>query len=227
MNTNMTAVIAAVLLALCLPLVTYGAMSDENFVELCEKGTVQQVQDALKDGVNVNARDNINGTTALMYAIWGNEKNHEVVSLLLKAGADVNDKADNGMTSLMMAAQNNETPAVVSLLLEAGADVKARTKYGTTALMLAAINKHPKAVSLLLSAGSEINAQRSDGKTALMLAAISKDSETVSLLLEAGADVAIKDTVGRTARDYALEHGGFDIARLLAASESEIPVGDK
>ena len=68
-----------------------------------------------------------------MNAAWSNE-NPEVITVLLKAGAEVNASADYGETPLMRAAEKNTNPEVITVLLKAGADVNAKNNGGKTAL---------------------------------------------------------------------------------------------
>ena len=76
------------------------AMSDAEFVELCKSGNAVEVEEAIRNGANVNAKDN-DGNTALMRAVlWGATKTTEV---LLKHGVHVNAKNNNGDTALMWA----------------------------------------------------------------------------------------------------------------------------
>ena len=56
---------AALALVLCLSLPALGAMSNEDFIKLCEEGTLQQVKTALIEGADVNAKGKYN-RTALM-----------------------------------------------------------------------------------------------------------------------------------------------------------------
>lgn len=112
---------------------------------------------------------------------------------LLQAGEDPNTNDSNGITPLMIAAYNDNSPAV-NALLEAGANVDATTTTGITALMLAAYGaSDPEVFSALLSGGANIDKVDDDGYTALMIAVEGREYvweyEVVELLVDAGADV--------------------------------------
>ncbi len=157
----------------CLTEASLAAISDELFVELCEKGTVQGIRIALSNGANPNARGGEYGRTALIAAL---DNNLEVLSILLEAGADVNAKDNEGKTPLDRAwyVHNEATIKVLeeaigrnSVLEEAmvgnspetlyqlgvkyatGDDVKADEKKGVELLRKAAEQGHEKAKDAL------------------------------------------------------------------------------
>nr|MCR4819145.1 ankyrin repeat domain-containing protein [Fretibacterium sp.] len=211
----------SVLLVFCMTAAAWGAMTDEDFAGLCKKGSVQEIRNALLKEANINAKDE-DGWTALMAAAANNKP--EVVSLLLKAGADVNAMDQYGGSALMAAAANNRNPEVISLLLKAGADVNAEIASGlfegmTVLMVAAANNSNPEVISLLLQAGADVGTTiRSgyfEGGTVMMFAAASGTPEIISLLLEAGADVHAKNKGGMTALDYAREKGNTPVIQLL------------
>jgi ankyrin repeat protein len=143
------------------------AMSDGDFIDLCASGSLAEIQAAIKDGANVNAKDKY-GATALMWAA-GFSANPEVISLLLGNGADVNAKDNYGYTALMSAA-NSGNPESISILLENGADINAKTYNGWTALMWAAeFNENPEVISLLLENGADVAITNDEGKKAIDL----------------------------------------------------------
>ena len=81
------------LVAMCVllfALPSFGAVSDADFIELCETGTAQQAEEAIHAGANINAED-IDGKRALMHAAMNN-KNPEVIAALIKAGAEVGQR---------------------------------------------------------------------------------------------------------------------------------------
>ena len=167
------------------------SITDDGFLALCEIGFAQEIQEALVAGANPNAKNN-DGITALMAAA---EKNSpKAVSVLLKAGADINAKTNVDKHRASMRATFRGPENDVPLLLANDFDINEKIKDGVTALMLAAAkNKNPKVVSILLKAGADINAKTSEGYTALMLAvANNKNSEVISVLLKGGADANSK-----------------------------------
>src|SRR5271157_1930393 len=101
----------------------YGQTTD--FLELVKTGTPQQIQVAIKQGVDLNAQDGL-GVTALMFAARHNQ-DPEVITTLLEAGADLKAQSKAGVTALMFAAQFNSTN-VITTLLKAGADFNTQSK---------------------------------------------------------------------------------------------------
>ena len=130
-------------------------MNDKDFSELCESGTIQEIQAELEKGSNANARNNY-GRTALMCAAKHN-KNPEVITTLINAGFDINARDEYGRTALMCAAVCNENPEVITALINAGTDVDARDKdRRCTSLMCAAQStKRPPAESRWVSFATE------------------------------------------------------------------------
>ena len=99
----------------------------------------ERVQAAIDKGEDPNARDK-DGVTPLMYAA-GYNQNPQVITTLLKAGADINARDRyNNMTPLMYAAWFNQNPELITTLLDAGADAKAKSSVGKTAFDFAQYN---------------------------------------------------------------------------------------
>jgi ankyrin repeat protein len=194
------AVVIAVLVALALTGCLSTNTQTKDFFELVTAGTPQDVQAAISKGADVNARDK-DDMTPLMCAAETN-KNPEVITILLKAGADI--KAQDlhySQTPLMWAAWDNPNPEVIATLLKASADIEERN----FALMCAAWNNpNPEVITTLLKAGADIEARDKDGSTPLMIAArISPNPEVIAMLLKAGADAKAKNKAGQTVLDCA------------------------
>ena len=124
------------------------AMSDGDFLHLCQTGPAEQVRGAIQAGANVGARGEENGFTPLIVAA-GFNADPEVIPALIEAGAAVNAQDAYGMTPLMWAAWKNHNPEVIAALLHAGADAGARNKSGLSALDLALKNDSLKNTDVL------------------------------------------------------------------------------
>ena len=82
----------------------------------------------------------------------------DTVALLLKQGADIEEKTSVQQTPLMMAALAGQTPTV-KVLVDNGAAVEARDKFGRTPLMCALLGGNAETVQTLLDRGADINAK--------------------------------------------------------------------
>ncbi len=130
----------------------------------------------------------------------------QAVAELLDRGADVDGRNFNGVTALMVAAQNGHTETVAKLLA-LGANVNRAASNGATALMVAAQDGHTQTVAELLAKGADFNARASHGGTALMVAAQKGHTKTVAELLARGADANPAASNGVTALIVAAQNG--------------------
>lgn len=106
------------------------------------------------------------GAGALGRAVWNNDE--AMVKELLKRGASVDARNDEGYTPLLVASYQARDVRIIKLLIVAGADVKAKSNESQkTALMLAASNLNLDAVKLFLEFGVDACAKDSSGETAV------------------------------------------------------------
>ena len=93
----------------------------------------------------------------------------DTVVLLLKQGADIEEKTSAQQTPLMMAALAGQTPTV-KVLIDNGAALEARDKFGRTPLMCALLGGNAGTVQTLLARGADINAKDYSAATPYFIA---------------------------------------------------------
>ncbi|PON73065.1 Cdk-activating kinase assembly factor [Trema orientale] len=146
---------------------------------------------------------------------------HEIVSLLLESGVDINLRNYRGQTALMQACQHGHWEVVQILILFRANIHRADYLNGGTALHLAALNGHSRCVRLLLAdyipsspdfckmlgrtldnnesfpefdqnaLSQVVNRPADGGVTAVHMAALNGHVESVQLLLDLGASVSV------------------------------------
>jgi ankyrin repeat protein len=94
------------------------------------------------------------------------EGNIEAVKQHLASGADVNEKAEDGVAPLHVAAQEGHNQ-VIELLIDNGADVNSKDGDEGAPLHMAAANGHKGIAELLIVKGADVNAKIVDGGTPL------------------------------------------------------------
>lgn len=201
------------LLALaCLPSLGRADNVSDAFFKAVRLDGQREIKSLLAKGVNPNLIDKQRGETGLMVALQ--EDSMKVFGLLLNArGVDLNLRARNGDTALMIAAYKGNVAAVKALL-----DKEAEpNNTGWTALHYAAAIGNDEIVQMLLDASAYIDAGSPNNTTPIMMAARAGKIMTVKLLLDSGADVTLKNDLGMSAIDLARKFDHNDIADGLTS----------
>lgn len=174
-------------------------------------GDLARVQEALRQGADVNAKHPDGGAALIKAADRGHQ---EILQALLAAGAMVDGRDAEGWTALMWSAERGRLE-LVNLLIAAGADPKARNEAGGVPIMPAALNGHVKVLKVLLEKGAEVNAAANDRSTALMVAAREGQTEALRFLLASGADPNLTTRDGLTALFFAVARNQLEAIRIL------------
>ncbi len=151
----------------------------------CAKtGNVTAVRHLIANGALVDAREEVRGQTALMWA--SAEKHADVVGTLVAAGGDVSGRSLGGFTPLLFTAQQGDQESA-RLLLDAGVDINEVGGDGSTALLVATESGHEGMVGFLIEAGADLNAIGA-GRTALHASVQHQRPDIATQLLAEGAD---------------------------------------
>lgn len=193
--------------------------SQQAAVEVLNHPTIQQIL------ISTELVDfqNFNGSSLLLSSAAGGVVSS--VQLMLRAGAYVNLRDENGWTPLIWAARSNHSD-VVKVLLEAGADPNiANWNFGDDALGWAAYNGHPTIVQDLLNAGADIGHVDNDGDTAFLLAVRSNHLEIARTLLNWGSLVNVQNKDGWNALIQASYNNNTDTLRLVIQAGGSLNAG--
>lgn len=210
-----------------------------------ENSRLRLVRRLLAAGADPNGATD-EGITPLMIAAQSGDR--DIVTELLRAGADVNRVASTGGTALHRAVGMSVNAVIVQDLLEAGADPNLpNPEDGRTVLMEVVHNwpeedepeedEHllgrafrtlgrlqgmdaPETLQLLIRAGADVDAQDSRGETALAQAVQGSCTAAVEALLEAGADPYLEDEDGRTAFDHLEDDTPARLRELVDAART-------
>lgn len=132
---------------------------------------------------------------------------------LLKSGAPVDERDDDGATPLAWAAIRSSVD-IARLLLAAGANPNLASQLGVTPLAIAVANGSPDLAGLLLDHRADPNLARENGETPLMIAARLGRVDLMKRLLDKGASANARDKkFGQTALMWAAGHP--EAVRLL------------
>jgi ankyrin repeat protein len=144
---------------------------------------------------------------------------------LLKAGAYVNYKTDEGVTPLMYAVQNEDFEVCKILLLN-GANPNIKPYNGIPALITATKLGNIEIAEYLIRSKADINITDDQGSTSLMYASAFNYYDLCDMLLYYDASVNIQDKYGNTALILASYYGNTDIVELLMNNKATLEKSD-
>lgn len=195
--------------ALCLPRATLAGAYDD-FFRAVQTDNAAAVRTLLARGLGPNLIEEARGDSGLILAL--REGAMQVFALLVNAReTDLEAKARNGDTALMIAAYKGNQ-AAVEVLLAKNVEVN---KPGWTALHYAAAIGNNAIVRLLLEKSAYIDADSPNKTTPIMMAARGGYILTVKLLLDEGADASLRNEQGMSAIDLARKFDHGDIVEGL------------
>lgn len=186
----------------------------------------------LEHGARTDVRDELDGlpfiplgggaNTPVMEA--AKARDGQALRMLLEKNGDVNARAKNGSTALLVAiAYGNVENA--RLLIDHGADIEASVTGGTTPLILSAYENDSETAALLLKKGAKVDAEDMFGDTAFMWAAYSDLDRPglLRMLLDRGADLNHKNKMGETALTWAARRGDTRTVEYLKSHHAIDP----
>jgi ankyrin repeat protein len=206
------------------------SIDQELFEAAGENISLPEARRLLRAGADIEAKDNLYGSTPLIIASrWGHVL---VVKEFLEYGADIEAEDINGKTPLDSAASVGLL-AVVNELLERGADTEAKDVHGWTPLHASCWNGHLAVVNELLgpndhycattsilgkrkSRGANVEAKDNDGNTPLHYASLYGCVVVVQALLSGGANILAADNDGILPVHFAVRRfGSSAVAKCL------------
>jgi ankyrin repeat protein len=186
------------------------AGSLDDYFSAVKKDDAATVNSLLQRGLSPNLVEERRGETGIILAL--REDSAKVFDVLLNAPAvNLEARANNGDTALMIAAYKGNVGAVKALIAK---EVEVN-QTGWTALHYAAASGNNEIVQILLDESAYIDAESPNGTTPLMMAARNGHILTVKLLLDEGADATLKNNVGMDAIDFARKADKQDIVEGL------------
>ncbi len=150
----------------------------------------------------------------------------ELVRVVLNAGGNVNQKFDDGVSAIWVAAFNNNRE-MVQVLAAAGANINIKDNEGRTILMWAIENNRKELAQILLANGANANLLDDKKRTALSIAIEKNNFAMVDLLLRYKAQVNLKDDNGNTPLLIATATGNLPMVQVLVNGGATVNVEDK
>jgi len=179
------------------------------------RGNLNLVEDYIRTGVNINGVDP-KGNSALMFA--ASYGHYKIVELLLKNGANPNQRnITEGFSAIFDAIKNTHID-VVKILIENGASLTITDNQGNTPLLGSIYNNRSDEVTVtLIEANSDVNYKNKiDGFYPIIAATILGNYKICQKLIEYGAKKDVADINGITPYIYAVNLNNVNLIKLLS-----------
>lgn len=167
---------------------------------------IDLVKELLDRGADSNQRGTIlrRGKSTFPLLIAAEKGNADIISVLINAGARVNEQDSEGFSALHAAAAYRDPKILKKLIHEHHADINLCLLNGSRPIHSAASRGTAEHVRIILDAGASIDSKNESGRTPLHWAADGMNWDVVELLLEKKANPNLKtDEAGITPLDMA------------------------
>jgi ankyrin repeat protein len=204
----------------------------EPWVDTLLFGSSADVKKLLDGGFDPNSVSKSGGMTALMLAVPDLDK----MKFLIDRGANVDARARNRYSALLVAAQHPGSVKAMELLLDHGAKTRLPKGEGTplfnaSAMLLAAFSGNAEILGRLHREGDRFEDKMFlvgfIPQTPMMMVAATHRVDSVRAMLDAGADVNEVDGDGISLLQWSVLANRVDIARLLIQRGAEVNHVDK
>lgn len=145
----------------------------------------------------------------------------ELLGVLVKAGADIDQVNNMDCTPLLFATFQNDS-SLVNVLCKVGANPNKTTQDGVTPLMYAAQEGSFGVVKKLIENGADVNYKPLDGNSALFAAVRANKDTITELLLQNKARINEKNYLGVTPLHYAAGYGFPFLTNLLISYKANL-----
>lgn len=173
--------------------------------QACMRGNAGVVSALIEAGADVHRTSRFAGYDEPPFHTAASRCNVDVIRVLLKHGANVNDQTSEGFTALHKAARGGCAGCVQVLLEEGRADYSRRLINGSQPIHYAAQWNNSDCMKVLVEAGADINSRNKSGKTPLHWATEHHGVASVQWLLNNGADPRLAEyETNLTPHDYAV-----------------------
>lgn len=194
---------------------------------LLENKKIELIKAIVEKGFDINEYlYEGNNLTLLSWSVVN--KNLELASFLVDKKVDTNKLLPNGMTALMIAAQNNDIE-MVKILLKGGADMKLKNSSGKTAIDLTTsesikelLNPNKKiilisiigAVAFILMLVLILKSKKNN-KYKLFKAIKTAQYDKAISLINKGSNLEVKDENGLTPLFYSIKENHIELVKTL------------
>jgi len=183
---------------------------------------VASLRTGLDSGANPDVRDSYRRTPLHVAAYVGQ---HEIMRLLVAAGANPNALENDRYDIVTIAAVANDVPTLEVALALGTKSTNVTSRYDGTALIAAAHLGHVEVVRILVDAGAPLDHVNNLGWTALIESIVLGDgdarhTETLKILVDAGANVDLPDRNGHSPRALAQARGFAEMVKILEAASA-------
>lgn len=198
-------------------------LGNTPLIYAAQKGGVDNIRILLKYKADPDYQNPATGFSALEAAAAAGQE--AAAQLLVRSGADVNLKDNEGRTALFYAAENGQT-ALIRQLLRMNADINVIDANGKNIFIAAGEGQSIPAMELLSRDHFSVNSADAKGKTAMMYTT-AKGTQALQWLIDNGADLNLQDQNGNTALMHAIKNLNQKAALVLVKSDVDLTAVNK